>query len=103
MNAKEASKYLKTQEAQMEVAWCAIKYRDELDGAYRYEYISFGTYNPATNKDEFGNKDDDVFFYTNGLKGFKSLLKNKGEDFVVFDCTYDVLPDYTFTFRPRAQ
>lgn len=102
MKANEAREFLKTKEAEMEGAWCAIKYRDDLDGPYNYEYISFGTYNPATNTDEFGNKDDDVFFYTNGLSGFKRLLKNKGEDFVVFECNYDVLPDYPFLFRPRT-
>jgi len=60
-------------------------------------YASLGTYNPKTDKDNFGIYDYEIFHYFEG--GLKELKKSKGKKITYdLDCT---LLDYQLRYKTK--
>ena len=71
-----------TRTTQLTGAWASVCY---CDGTEPMEvYISFGDYNEATNRDNFGVSDNRIFFYATGESELVEMMKERdGDDFVV--------------------
>jgi len=67
-------------------AWADVRWNDS--GEVIHRYFSFGDYDHKTDQDEFGIRDEHIFFYTGSSDEFEALTaEDNGEDFVVLEKT----------------